>query len=190
MRRISALFLALVCAGCVAPTPAESPATTTSGPATPQETAASPAASASGTPPTTDPPVATREVSKNGFRLALDLYPLRRAGESALLTARLRVLERPADELVNADDVLSGGGFVDGIQGRTNGFSLVDAPRKVLLRPATADGAELCEPTFHGGWQKGDVYWVSCIFGAPHQATSQITVRAATFGSFDRVPVR
>ncbi|MEL4359413.1 MULTISPECIES: hypothetical protein [unclassified Luteococcus] len=189
MRRI-ALIPLLVLTACSVPD-ASGPATdsqpVTSGASPTPSEASGPSARAT---PTTDAPVATREVTAQGFRLALDVYPVRREGRTAVLNTRLRVLERPADEFANADTVLSGQGFADSIHGRANGFSLVDGPRRVVLHPATADGSELCQPDFHGGWERGDVYWTSCLFGAPDPAATELTVRAATFGSFNRVPVR
>lgn len=189
-RRLGALLLLLpLLGGCAIPggTTTETtepgstpPAASTSG------TAETAGAGATPTPPTREQPIATREAGYDTLRLALDLYPVERQEKSVVVNLRIRVLHRPAGEVVSAGHILSAGGA--SYDSRPDGIRLVDTRAGVAHLPATAEGKPLCAPSFNGGWQTGDQVWATCVFSTP--ASDEVTVVVPTFGSFTHVPVR
>lgn len=148
--------------------------------------AAPPAPSTSPAPPSTEHPLAGREARIDGFRLALDLYPVIRRERSVALTVRIRVLDRPADPYQRVNQLLSTTGH--SVDTTPDGLRLVDARSGVVHLPATADGSPLCAPSFNGGWERGDELWATCIFSTP--ASDEVTVVVPNFGSFDHVAIR
>lgn len=142
--------------------------------------------------PTTEAPVATREATWNGNRLALDVYPLHRDGRTTVMTARLRVITYHGTALE---------GMILGSRWRTDdpdrnvadGFQLIDQPTGTAYLPALHSREGRRSPTcteLDMALEDGAVIWVTCAFGAPEREVDHLTVQAQTFGAFTHVPVR
>lgn len=181
----AALLVTGLLAGCSGPETASTPASEASA-------ASEPATQASATPLPQDPPVATRRAVKDGISFTLDLYPLRRQGQSVLLTARLTATDVPAGGAEIADGWSLLGTVHDTTNpnhGLDNGFKLVDAAGDVVHLPARIDGVDTCTGEHHSVWQKGDVQWVSCLFAIPTAESRTMTVQVQSFGGYADVPL-
>lgn len=182
----TALLATGLLAGCSGPAPAPEPNSTP-----PSVTA--PTAPPSATPLPQDPPVATRRATQDGITFTLDLYPLRRQGQSVLLTARLTAADVPT----GGAEIGDGWSVLGTVHDTTdpnhdldNGFTLVDAPGKVVHLPARIDGVDTCTQAHHNVWQKGDVQWVSCLFAIPKADERTMTVQVQNFGGYADVPLQ
>ncbi|WP_394274858.1 hypothetical protein [Luteococcus sp.] len=181
----AALLVTSLLAGCSGPEPASPP--TFESPA-----ASSPATQPSATPLPQDPPVATRRAVNDGINFTLDLYPLRRQGQSVLLTARLTATDVPAGGAEIGDGWSLLGTVHDTTNpnhGLDNGFKLVEATGTVVHLPARIDGVDTCTGEHHSVWQKGDVQWVSCLFAIPKAESRTMTVQVQNFGGYADVPL-
>lgn len=132
------------------------------------------------------PVVASREATRSGSRMRLDVFSPRRAGNTAELTVRLTWLAVGQDP---DGAVLSRSHQVPDGAGTPNGLRLLDSQHGELLLPAENRGSTLCSPELLSlGIEPGDVVYASCLYRAPRSDT--VTVMAPSFGAFPDVPVR
>lgn len=129
-------------------------------------------------------PLATRELVRDGSTYALDLYPLRRSGETVQLDARLRFIQ--VSGTPDRRILMSG---QQGSAGGVDGFRLVDGSAEQIHLPAIyGNDQAACSPTLPLRSEAGDEVYVTCVFGVPQSTTVDVT--AADFGSFPGVQIQ
>ena len=134
-------------------------------------------------------PVGERQIVAQGWTMTLEMFPLQRDAGGLVLNARLTYDDEGPEAA--PDDMLAGDGAFSGAIGAPDGFALVDKPGGKLYLPAedSTDSA-LCSPDLAGNAPAaGDQVYVSCLFGAPPESTTEVDVRASSFGVFSGVPV-
>lgn len=150
----------------------------------PQGTGSSPAASASGDP--LGPAFAERKATVDGTGMTLEMFPIRRSGKVATMTARVtiddigersRVFFHPLSRTATIQDPAP------------SGFTLVAKEEgKAYLPAEDAAKRPLCSPSLDDA-ANGDVVIVSCLFGAPAPSTSAVDVQIVNFGNIHAVPL-
>lgn len=128
-------------------------------------------------------PLTTRELVREGTTYALDLYPLRRSGETVQLDARIRYVQVGTypDRMVLVDG--------RGSPGDVDGFRLVDGAAQQIHLPAVyGNDQSACSPTLPSASKAGDEVYITCLFGVPQSTTVDVT--AAAFGSFPGVEIK
>lgn len=142
-----------------------------------------------GTVPQVGEPVGERQIVNRGWTMTLEMFPLQRDEGGLVLNARLSYLE--AGPETAPQDMLSRDGAFSRAFGTPNGFNLVDKEGGKVYLPAVDElDSPLCSPDLAGNSPSaGDQVYVSCLFGAPPESTTEVDVRASRFGVFSSVPV-
>ena len=188
---VPALGLALsLLGGCAFATPSEPAPATTEVAKQPPATVAATDQGTPVAPPETGAPATSRTITHEGDRFALDVYPLHREGPPVTMNVRLRAVDIATENADHRAILATTSDITSAANGLPNGFSLVDAKAKMIYFPAEEGDRPLCSPELPLFWVTGDEVWISCIFGAPPAGTNNVTLRAASFGSFTHVPIQ
>lgn len=187
-KALAALFLALsplpACSGAPAGTPPSSAPTTVASSQSPTDPNVP-----AGIPGDLGRPFQTSEWTnqRTGNRYRLDLYPLRKKGDTTRLFAKLTV--DPANKSGDTNSwLLSGEGTHDSVYTVPSGFTLLDVEARERIQPSLFREGDpsSCTPTI-SGMNPGDMAWITCAFATPQSAKVDVVTR--NFGIFARVPV-
>ncbi|MDN6556588.1 MAG: hypothetical protein L0K74_08830 [Acidipropionibacterium acidipropionici] len=168
---------ALGLVGCTPQNDSPPPATSTS-------RAPSAATSATGDPMGTA--YAERRATLDDTAMKLEIFPIRRSGKVATLTAKLTI-ERATTDVQGFLSPLSRTRAIT--DPAPAGFTLVAREEgKAYLPAEDSDRHPMCSPTIDSV-ETGDVIIVSCLFGAPEPSTTAVDVQVVTFGNYHAVPL-
>lgn len=132
--------------------------------------------------------VAKREIVADNDTFLLEVFSLKREGQTAMLNARLTYVEVDGDTNMF---LLSPRQLGREAIGTPTVFTLTDAAEGKLYLPARdAEDLQLCGPPLDQNATTGGQVYISCIFGAPPASTSAVDVTAGPFGAFNGVPIQ
>lgn len=137
-------------------------------------------------------PAGKRQIVYQGWTMTLEVFPLARDSGGLVLNARLTYDKAGKEGSSPPGDMLSADGAFSQATGAPNGFVLVDKPAGKAYLPAVNESStRLCSPDLRfNDAVPGDQVYVSCLFGAPPESTTEVDVRAAKFGVFTGVPLQ
>ncbi len=151
--------------------------------------ATTPSASSSSTAASGDPlgaAFAERRATLDETAMKLEIFPIRRSGKVATMTARLTI-ERATTDVQGFFSPLSRTRTIT--DPAPAGFTLVAREEGRAYLPAEdSEKQPLCSPGIDNV-ETGDVIIVSCLFGAPAASTTAVDVQVVNFGNYHGVPL-
>lgn len=137
-------------------------------------------------------PVASRTAAKDGADFTLELFPITRTGETAVLNLRLTFAA--SNESSAFVDTLLGDGNPDIANEddySVDGVKLVDSTEgKLYLAASDGAGNCLCSTDLGGvNMDPGDTVTLTATYAAPPEAVSEMDVVLPSFGTVTGVPV-